>query len=339
MKTQVSKETLFNYFAGRATALQKQVIDEWAKDENNQDFFFECLAVWESQNIQFNADANEALKRHRQRIAQQPEYEAEANSVSVSADSITRPLSSSGWFRWLAAASVGVLLLVGGLVFKDQLRYTTYSTAFGETRAFTLTDGSQVTLNANSSLQVPRFGFGKKTREVILAGEADFSIKHTVDHQHFVVQTNKNFEVVVLGTEFMVNTRERVKKVVLNKGKVRLLYQEGTTSKELTMKPGNLVTFDQQGHISLKQTSKPQDFASWKEHRFVFEQTTLAEISSLFTENYGIQLQIPDKELTQWTISGAFTAHSAKELIETLAAASNLTYRQQGDTIIVTQVH
>ena len=105
-----------------------------------------------------------------------------------------------------------------------------YKTAFGETRTVTLTDGSQVTLNANSSLRVPRFGFGKRTRDVTLLGEADFSIKHLPDDQRFVVQTDKNFEVVVLGTEFLVNTREKGTKVVLNKGKVRLLYQEGRTA-------------------------------------------------------------------------------------------------------------
>ncbi|MVM32380.1 DUF4974 domain-containing protein [Spirosoma sp. HMF4905] len=336
MKNQVSKETLFNYFAGGATALQKQLIDEWAKDESNQEFFFECLAIWESQNPQFIADANEGLKRHQQRIAsQQNEDTHQLVTAEESTTYWVRPI----WVRTMIAASLGIILLLGGVFFKDDVLFKTYSTAYGETSKVMLSDGSQVTLNANSSLRVPRFGFGKETREVVLVGEADFCIKHMPDHQHFVVQTNKNFEVVVLGTEFLVSTRETGKKVVLNKGKVRLLYQEGKTNKQLTMKPGNLVTFDNEGRIRVKQTPKPQDFIAWEEHRFVFDGTTLAEISTLFAENYGIKLQIPDKALTQWTISGAFTAYTAKDLIETLASASNLTYRQQGDTIVITQTH
>ena len=338
MKNQVSKETLFNYFAGGATALQKQLIDEWAKDDSNRELFFECLAIWENQNPQFIADTNEALKRHQQRILNQSKNETVDSSQATLREPITHWLKPL-WFRSLIAASVSIILLLSGLFFKENILFTTYSTPFGETRTVTLTDGSLVTLNANSSLRVPRFGFGQKTREVVLVGEADFSIKHLPNHQHFVVQTNKHFEVVVLGTEFLVNTREKSTKVVLNKGKVRLLYQEGKANKALTMKPGNLVTFDNEGRVSLKQTPKPQDFISWKEHRFVFDGTTLAEISGLFAENYGITLQIPDKALTQWTISGAFTAYNAKELIETLASASNLTYRQQGDTIVITQAH
>jgi transmembrane sensor len=337
MKTHVSKETLFNYFAGRSTALQKQAIDEWAKDYTNQEVFFECLALWESQNPQFVADDRKALERHRQRMLDR-QHETATSQLPTPEEPIIYWLNP-GRMRWMIAASVSLLILFGGLFFKDELLYTTYSTAFGETRTVKLSDGSQVTLNANSSLRVPRFGFGSKTREVVLLGEADFSIRHLPEHQRFVVQTDKNFEVVVLGTEFLVNTREKAKKVVLNKGKVQLLYQEGKTSKQLTMKPGNLVTFDQKGHVSLKQTTKPQDFTSWKEHRFVFDGTTLAEIGTLFKENYGIDLQIPDKTLAQWTISGAFKAYSAEELIETITSASNLNYRQQGDTIVVTQNH
>jgi len=336
MKNQVSKELLHNYFAGQSTALQKEAIDKWANDDANKEVFFEYLAMWESLNPQFNADSNEALQRHWQRIEQR----TEANTAQpyASDEPMTGRLHSVR-FRWMMAASVSILLIMSGVTFRNKLLFTTYSTAFGETSIVNLSDGSRVTLNANSSLRVPRFGFGTENREVILVGEADFSIKHLPAHQHFVVHTDKNFEVVVLGTEFLVNTREKGTKVVLNKGKVRLLYQEGKTSKQLTMKPGNLVTFDKDGCVNLKQTPKPQDFVSWKEHRFVFDETTLAEISSLFNENYGIKLQIPDKALTQWTISGAFTAYSADELIETITSASNLTYRQQGNTIVITQVH
>ena len=337
MKNQVSKETLLNYFAGQATALQKQAIDGWVKEGNNQEIFYEHLALWESQHPQFTVNVSEALHRHQQRMAKQP-IEAELLQRTQSSEPVLRGLNSAR-FGWMFAASVGIMCLLSGLFFKEAILYTTYKTAFGQTCTLTLTDGSQVTLNANSSLRIPRFGFGKRTRDVTLLGEADFSIKHMPNDQPFVVRTDKNFEVVVLGTEFLVNTREKGTKVVLNKGKVRLLYQEGAVSKQLTMKPGNLVMFDRQGRASLKQTQKPQDFISWKEHRFVFDETTLAEISNLFAENYGITLQIPDKALTHWTISGAFTAYSAEELIETLTSASSLTYRQQGNTIVITEDH
>lgn len=336
MKNQITKEALFNYFAGGATALQKQLIDEWAKDESNRELFFECLALWEIQNLQYEANTQDALECHRQRIHNQSANQS-ALSPEPDPGKIVFGRIMPSWFGRMLAASVGIVLLLSGFFFKDDVLFATYRTAFGETRTILLTDGSQVTLNANSSLQVPRFKFGQKTREVRLNGEADFSITHTSDDQHFVVRTDKHFEVVVLGTEFLVNTRDKESKVVLNKGRVELLYQEGNASRQLMMKPGNLVTFDQVGRISLKQTPKPQDYTAWKEHRFVFAETTLSDIRRLFAENYGITLQIADKALSQWTISGSFTAYSAEELIETLTSASNLRYQKQGNTIVISE--
>ncbi len=336
MKNNITKATLFNYFAGGASALQKQLIDDWAKDENNREFFFECLSQWEIQNLQYEVNVQDALERHQQRIHHQPVNNSARLPEPVSGNLVERRIIPS-WFGGIMAASVGIVLLLGGFFFKDDVLFTTYHTAFGETRSVLLTDGSLVTLNANSSLQIPRFGFGQKTREVRLNGEADFFITHTPDDRHFVVRTDKHFDVVVLGTEFLVNTRDKESKVVLNKGKVQLLYQEGNAEKQLTMKPGNLVTFDQKGHLSLKQTLRPQDHTAWKEHRFVFAETTLSDISRLFAENYGITLQITDKALSQWTISGSFTAYSAEELIETLTSASNLRYQKQGNTIVISE--
>ena len=103
------------------------------------------------------------------------------------------------------AAAVALLLLTTGLwTFRNVLIYKTYHTASGETKTFVLVDGSQVTLNTLSSLRVPRWGFGSSSREVFLDGEAAFSVRHTPDGRKFIVKTQKDFEVVVLGTEFSV---------------------------------------------------------------------------------------------------------------------------------------
>ena len=338
MATQVTNELLQTYFAGRATALQKQLIEEWTQQTDNRELFFARLATWESQNPQFIADTDQGLERHRQRMATQ------ATPIEEIPTHMNPPVVGVRWLRpsWLTglvAASVILVLGMVGWVYRDQFLYQTYSTAFGEIRTVRLADGSRVTLNAHSTLYVPRFGFGGQTREVKLTGEAEFSVQHMANHQRFVVKTPNGFDVVVLGTEFMVNTRERGAKVVLNKGKVRLNYQEGATRRQLTMRPGDLVTFDRRGHAALKQTPKPQNFTAWKEHRYVFEATKLAELASIFSENFGLQLQIPDPELAQWTISGAFTARNANELLETLAEASNLSYERQGDIIVIRQAN
>lgn len=328
MKTQVTKETLYNYFSGRATVFQKQMIEDWAKDHQNRELFYEYLAIWEREHPQYVVDTDAALERHRLRMEPQNENRVETEEFIM----VARRISS----RFMMAASIAFLVLLGGWVFRENLLYKTHTTAYGQTRTLKLEDGSRVVLNANSSLKVPRFGFGHRTREVYLTGEANFSVTHTVNHQKFVVKTGQEFDVVVLGTEFVVNTRPAAAKVVLNKGKVQLRYQEGNAQKQLTMKPGDLVTMEAGGKARLRQIAKPQNYAAWQEHRFVFEETTLKEVAQLFEDNFGIPVEIPETELAQWTLSGSFTANNAEELLETLTEAANLSYRKEGNKIIIT---
>ncbi|AEI47305.1 FecR family protein [Runella slithyformis] len=328
MKTQVTKETLYNYFSGRATVFQKQMIEDWAQERQNRELFYGYLAMWEREHLQYMADPQAALERHRARMAQQNENEPKTEEFVAE-----RRIISS---RFMMAASIAFLVLLGGWVFRENLLYKTHTTAYGQTCTLKLEDGSQVVLNANSSLKVPRFGFGPRTREVYLTGEANFAVTHTANHQSFVVKTGRDFDVVVLGTEFVVNTRPAAAKVVLNKGKVQLRYQEGNAQKQLTMKPGDLVTMEVGGKANLRQIAKPQNYAAWQDHRFVFEETTLKEVAQLFEDNFGIPVEIPETELAQWTLSGSFTANNAEELLETLTEAANLSYRKEENKIIIT---
>ena len=171
---------------------------------------------------------------------------------------VLRPMPvSRPWLGWLVAASIGVAL-VGGWLLRDRLLQQTYTTAFGEIRVLILADGSRVTLNANSTLRVPRFGFGQQTRNVLLTGEAAFSVTHTLDDKPFIVRTGKSFEVVVLGTEFVVYNRHQGGRVVLNRGKVQLRYKQGEATRQLTMQPGDQATMNARGTTATPATGPSQ---------------------------------------------------------------------------------
>jgi ferric-dicitrate binding protein FerR (iron transport regulator) len=167
---------------------------------------------------------------------------------------------------------------------------------------------------------VPRFGFGNTTREVSLYGEAIFSIAHTPHHQQFVVHTRPDFKIVVLGTEFSVFARPRATKVALSKGKVQVHYQsDKQQTNQLTMKPGELVSLDEQGELALKKVQRPENYAAWKNNRFVFEKTSLQEIAAILQENYGLNLSIRGETLASQTLTGSFQASSADELLQAIS--------------------
>jgi transmembrane sensor len=332
MTNKVNKELLQKYFAGNASIYEKNLIDEWAKEPKNQETFYFLLSQKESQQPQFMADTEAAVARHFERFQQK---EQEIVVLEVDEKFNKKPFYKLAWKKWALTASVFLIVGLGIWLNQNAIFYKTHQTEFGEIKSFELPDGSNIVLNSNSKLRIPRFGFGSKVREVFLEGEGQFSIKHTIDHLPFVVKTNQGLEVVVLGTEFTVFSRSRGVKVVLNKGKVRLQYPNGKKSKQLLMTPGESIAFDKTNQLKEITQTVPQSEPAWKEHRFVFEETTLGEISQIFDENFGVKVKFASPDLEKWTVSGSFTARNADELLEVLSEASNLNIKHENDYFLI----
>ncbi|RAJ97810.1 FecR family protein [Larkinella arboricola] len=324
MEYEVDKQLIFSYFGRTASPLQRELIAQWLRNEKNEEQYYEWLEEWENSHPQYRAQTDAAHQRYTAFLANNPQTD--------DVPELPEHQKKNNWARrqWLVAASLLFLLSLGALVFQQQLLYQTYDTAFGETRSLHLSDGSRVLLNANSSLKVPRWGFGDRTREVMLTGEANFSVAHTPDHKNFVVKTTKGFEVVVLGTEFTVFARKRGARVTLNKGQVRLNYKAGTTRKQVTMKPGERVTFDPQNHIALKKVGTTQRLPAWNEKRFVFEETPLQEVAYLLEENYGLQVSINDSVLANRQLMGSFRADNVDQLLQSISELLDINVVRQG---------
>lgn len=217
MNPSLTKTIVFDFFDGKATAIQRKYIEAWLADEANQETYYQYLDEWESQRPQFAIDADKALDEFLPVLEDMNPRTSQPKLVQDTPSSWMHP-----WRGWRIAASILLVSLLGAFLFRSQLLYKSYQTAYGQTATYRLSDGTSVVLNANSTLRVPRFGFGNDTRNVFLEGEGEFTVTHTTNHQRFIVQTPGNFQVEVLGTEFVVYARERGKRVFLNKGKVKL---------------------------------------------------------------------------------------------------------------------
>jgi ferric-dicitrate binding protein FerR (iron transport regulator) len=323
MEPQFSKNTLFNFFAGHATPLQKKVIENWLEEETNRELFFEWLKEWEDEHPQFVADPEVAFRK----------FQAKRQGANTQVQpGVTRQLPWWGFTARTIAAAIVLVLLASLWIGRDVIRYRNYATAFGEIRTLTLPDGSRVVLNANSSLRVPRFGFGQATREVVLAGEAQFLVRHTPTDQKFIVRTPDRMAVEVLGTEFVVYSRKRGSRVILQQGSVQL---RNAANRVISVSPGDVVTLDKKGVFQKKSRQPVQNYSAWKENRFVFDRTSLQEVAQLIAENFGTRVRIPDTTLAQQSISGTFRAKNAREMLDMVADVSGLEVIQQGQSYLL----
>ena len=318
----INEAILMNYFSGNATPLQKKLIEDWLADPENVEFYYECLNEWENNNTQFIA--NEALALKKVLAIKNKEENA------IITESTIRLIG-----RRVAVAAI-LLVIAGTTLFlsKDAILYKSIATNYGEIKQVTLPDGSVVTLNANSEIKFSRFNFSTKTREIMLNGEADFSVIHTKSNQKFVVITNNNLAVTVLGTQFSVYNRFKKSEVVLRKGKVELNYTSvsNNQNKQLVLKPGDKFIKNDRGTDEV-QLLNTEDVIAWKNHDFLFEGTSLAQVANTINENFGIRLIFQNEALANRKISGTFHAEKAEELIDAIAQVLDVNYKKRNNEI------
>lgn len=163
--------------------------------------------------------------------------------------------------------------------------YCVVSTPAATTTLVTLSDGTRVMLNANSTLEYPVSFDDAATdkendaadavhqvREVRLKGEAHFEVTKN-PHRPFVVKAGE-MQTQVLGTIFDVKAyRKDAPKVTLMQGKVKV----SNADTEVEMRPGQTATLQSDKIVVSKASSSASD---WLEGDFDMDQVTLAEAMS-----------------------------------------------------------
>lgn len=158
---------------------------------------------------------------------------------------------------------------------EEKTKTRTVSTPRGVDFKITLPDGTDVWLNAESSLQFPS-AFTKDTRRVILSGEAYFKVAHD-SNCPFIVETDK-MKVRVLGTEF--NFRNYISEkpqVSLIDGSISIL-SLNESEPDIILKPGQGACVEEDGHIHVLQGIDIYGTVQWINGYFYFKNRPLIEI-------------------------------------------------------------
>ena len=202
-----------------------------------------------------------------------------------------------------------VAITLGGSYFyyqssleKELMAMQTITVPAGQRINITLVDGTNVWLNARTSLSYP-VKFGKNNRQVVLDGEAYFDV--TKDKSKpFIVQTN-NYNVEVLGTQFDVNAYSETGEfeTTLMSGSVKVASASDSTQK-ITLKPNNKV-FLQDGKLHVTAVDDYNPYR-WKEGLICFKNETFTSIMKDFEKYYGLTIQVKNKNVFKYVYTGKF---------------------------------
>ncbi|MBO2012148.1 FecR family protein [Hymenobacter negativus] len=331
---EITYEACVRYVRGEATLTEARAVRSWLADPTNEAQAQEWMGRYaaETQPAAGTTDPYNYAAMRENLHAQL----GRAPAPQVVPLHLARPT----WWRWAAAAAVAGLTAGGSWLWQAQhqpaaLATASYSTPYGQTRLVQLPDGSEVTLNAHSTLRYAATADARQPREVWLDGEAFFSVKHTVDNKRFVVHTTGNFNVEVLGTKFTVYRRHEQARVVLLSGKVRVDFTDQTQT-DVILKPGELLqTVDAKPKAVVHKAVKAASYAAWTDDRMSFDATSLAEVATRLQDTYGVEVIVADSALNQRKFTGTFPTANLDVLCEDLAEAFHLRIEHQQNRLIL----
>lgn len=212
--------------------------------------------------------------------------------------------------------------------------HNTIVTPRGGQYRMTLPDGTQVWLNAESSLKYP-VTFERGIRQVELSGEAYFDVANISFEGNgvpFIVQTG-NQRLEVLGTEFNINSYGKDITTTLVEGKVRLGTLTGGHS--LLLRP-NEQSLLKQGLQSFEvKEIDPLYATAWKNGNFSFRRASINEVMESIARWYDVDV-IYKGSFSDDFFTGTISRYGQiQELLQAIELTGSVRFNIEGRRVIV----
>ena len=286
---------------------------------------------------------------HRQAIAEYGNFWSEFDQLgqltaSIGAErevgaQVKRPVFSGAkvWLPACAAAVVAVMM-VGGVFRQEEVPQRTasqqshaaprapakqfYATAVGGQKKFTLADGTAVTLNTDSRIEVELLG---NRRDVhLLQGEAYFDVVHDKTRP-FTVYANR-YVVRDIGTAFAVHLLEKgLLNVRVTKGSVEIAAKAAggavaDNAKSLgILEAGRDVVFGQK--IERSEVVSDAELGrklAWRQGQLIYSGQPLGDVLDDISRYSDIEIELADPALRDLPVGGAFSVNQTDAIFAAL---------------------
>jgi transmembrane sensor len=167
--------------------------------------------------------------------------------------------------------------------------YNTLTTPKGKKTSVILSDGTQVWLNAASSIKYPA-SFTGRERVVEITGEAYFEVAKHAIMPFIVKKSGSDYRIQVLGTSFNINTYEDEDAIrtTLLEGSVNVL--NGAVSSML--KPGQqALVSNGNAKINVLSNADVEDVMAWKNGIFHFDRSDIQTVMRQLARWYDVDVE------------------------------------------------
>lgn len=222
---------------------------------------------------------------------------------------------------WSVAASIVLIALLTTVYFYKSTPSQIVANK-GQHLEYTLPDGSNVTVNADSKISFSESGFTKQ-RILKLDGEAFFSVQKG---NPFVVKTQTG-SVEVLGTTLNVYSRHNELSVSCLTGKVQVT----ANGQSVILEPGEKADLVS-GTLQKTTNILTNQMGEWRSGEFHFDNIPLISIFEEIERQFNVI--ITTKGLENRFFTGSFSNKNLIEVLETVCLPMHLNYEiKNGDKV------
>lgn len=293
------------------SAAERRSFEEWrARSSVNEQAYVATERLWQRLD---GIEADEVIGRHA--------------AAALKPEPVVR--------RWPLALAAGVVaVLVGvGIVSQVMTNATVehYQT-LGESRKVTLSDGSEVTLDLATEIDV-RLSRGERNIKLI-AGRALFAVAHDASRP-FRVDTGQG-QVTALGTQFQVDVDADQIVVTLLEGSVSVSPPEAHRQEPaLRLAPGQQARYSNESSHWAQRDVDAAAVVSWSSGFHVFSATPLKEAVREINRYSTTKLRLADPSLESLVISGNFKTGDAETISSAWPIVLPVSLQKVGAEIVI----
>ena len=361
------EDLIYGYLRNELTSEETSRLISWLEqDKNNKQLFDEMSELWittraASPNPGFNA--REGFNNFRKKI--KTTYNQKDNNIKTA------------WLKTIVRYAAVILLAfsASGALFYFIGRNSAAPAVqsinklvvpLGSKAWFSLSDGTVVTLNAGSTLNVSQ-DYGVNNRIVRLDGEGYFNIAKDKNNP-FVVQT-PFLNIRALGTEFNIKaySADRTIETTLVSGSLQIEPVKEINQGQITvLKPNQKLTFFKSDSSftsgsEMKEKEATARFenikkirtvpatrlvtenvnvdpvTSWKENRWIFEQQSLSQIAIDLERKFDVQIIFDSERLKSYRFTATILAEPIEQVLMALSMAAPVTYKIRGRVVTLSE--
>jgi ferric-dicitrate binding protein FerR (iron transport regulator) len=345
MQKNVEWAKIAKYVSGNSSAEERKLLEnKMESDETYKKIVEEARKAWSISVKKAGIwDMDKAWDDVHQRLEDMDEPEAVGKSRTVNRIKNRKNRRSLNYMVRVAAV-VLISLTASILLYRSDVNTSSKPqqkqvqkelvTKKGEQKRFRLSDGTYITLAADSKIRLSsQYHIG--AREVYLDGEAFFNVASIPDRPFKVHVGETTTEVV--GTQFNIifYPEDEDVRVIVVEGSVGL--RADKSDKQVLLKPGELGQYTAGRHLSVQKVNVDA-YTGWLDGKLIFKNQPLSKVVTRLERWYGLSFNIEGTEIRERKLTATFNPRQPlEEVLDAIAISLDLTYVKRDGSFIFQQ--